>query len=1030
MRTLVALACLVTLAGCQGPRSPVALGEPAAWSAHPADGVALRVGDDGGALRLDFRFTGGGWAIARREVDLALPENYEFRFRLRGEAPANHLEFKLVDPSGENVWWHVWRDVEWPDQWRAFTVRKRQVQFAWGPQGGGDPARIAAIEIAITAGNGGDGTVWIDGLELVERPRVAGEPPAPAARASSRDGDHRAALALDGDPASYWASAPADRAPAFTLDLRRAREFGGLTVSWLAGRHAVDYVVEARDDEREPWRELLAVNGANGGRDDLCLPGSEARRLRLRVLRPAAAEGVAIAEIDLQPVEWSATPEAFFRYVASAQRRGLYPRGFVPEQVYWTVAGADRDPREGLVSEDGAIEAGPGGFSVEPFLWTGDSLLTWADVGTVKSLVDGELPLPRVVWVAEPWRLEIDVAPVGAPGASALRARYTVANTGAWRDTTTLYLAVRPFQVNPPSQFLNIRGGTSAIGTLALADRAIVVDGRPRVLLRDKPSAFGAATFAAGDIVAEHLESGRLPATAAADDPFGAASAAAAYRLSLAAGETDTVEALLPLHDAVPANPWTADPAAAWREALARVSITGPPAADDALATLRAQLGYILVNRAGVAIQPGARSYARSWIRDGALTGEALLRLGHPEAAVDFLEWFAAYQYESGKIPCVVDRRGADPVPEHDSTGEFIHLVCECYRYTGDRALLARLWPRVTAGVRYLETLLAERRTAEFRGTEFYGILPPSISHEGYSAKPMHSYWDDFWALRGLRDATWLAGELEAPEAAILAAARDSLAADLAASIAAAMERHAIDFVPGCADLGDFDATSTTIALAPADAAELAPAGAIERTFERYWENFTARRTGEPWEAFTPYELRNLGAFVRLGWRERAGILLEWFLAQRRPAGWRHWAEVVWSDERAARFIGDMPHTWVGSDYVRAVLDMFAYERRGESGEAAALVLAAGLPAAWLEEGGVRVRGLATPYGTLDYALRREGGAVVMEVGGGLQVPAGGLALRPPEVGARVTVDGAPVAGGEIGGVLLAHTPATVVWSE
>ena len=32
----------------------------------------------------------------------------------------------------------------------------------------------------------------------------------------------------------------------------------------------------------------------------------------------------------------------------------------------------------------------------------------------------------------------------------------------------------------------------------------------------------------------------------------------------------------------------------------------------------------------------------------------------------------------------------------------------------------------------------------------FFGLLPESISHEGYSSKPMHSYWDDFFALQGL----------------------------------------------------------------------------------------------------------------------------------------------------------------------------------------------------------------------------------------------------------------------------------------
>ena len=43
------------------------------------------------------------------------------------------------------------------------------------------------------------------------------------------------------------------------------------------------------------------------------------------------------------------------------------------------------------------------------------------------------------------------------------------------------------------------------------------------------------------------------------------------------------------------------------------------------------------------------------------------------------------------------------------------------------------------------------------RSTAF---LPQSISHEGYSAKPMHSYWDDFFALRGFKDAAFIAKEL------------------------------------------------------------------------------------------------------------------------------------------------------------------------------------------------------------------------------------------------------------------------------
>src|SRR5207344_1940155 len=106
--------------------------------------------------------------------------------------------------------------------------------------------------------------------------------------------------------------------------------------------------------------------------------------------------------------------------------------------------------------------------------------------------------------------------------------------------------------------------------------------------------------------------------------------------------------------------------AAAWRERLDRVQIEGPEPAQDALRTLEAQVGWILVNRDGPSIQPGSRSYDRSWMRDGALTSLALLRLGHEQEVRDFIEWFAGFQGEDGRIPCCASARGPDPVPEND----------------------------------------------------------------------------------------------------------------------------------------------------------------------------------------------------------------------------------------------------------------------------------------------------------------------------------------------------------------------------
>jgi hypothetical protein len=425
-----------------------------------------------------------------------------------------------------------------------------------------------------------------------------------------------------------------------------------------------------------------------------------------------------------------------------------------------------------------------------------------------------------------------------------------------------------------------------------------------------------------------------------------------------------------------------------WRATLGRVTLEVPEVAAPVVQSLRAQLGYVLVNRAGPAIQPGARAYARSWIRDGALTSSALLRLGDAVAARDFLAWFAPHQYANGKIPCVVDGRGADPVPEHDSSGEFIFLVAEILRYTRDRAFVTPYYPRVVRAAAYLDSLRQERRTPEYRTPgrrEFFGLLPPSISHEGYSAKPMHSYWDDFWARRGFEDAAWLATQLgHRDDAQRFAAIAAEFGSDLVASIQAAMQRHHIDYIPGCADLGDFDATSTSIALAPVGFGDRLPrrrCGARSRSTTRTSALAATVRPGMPTR---PTRSAILGADLRFGWRERAAERIAWFLDAQRPPGWRQWPEVVWRAEREPHFLGDLPHTWVGSDWIRSVLDLLAYEREAD----ASLVLAAGVPSSWLQPApGIVLRDLRTPFGALGYRLFAAGDTTVMQVDAGLELP-------------------------------------------
>jgi hypothetical protein len=376
-------------------------------------------------------------------------------------------------------------------------------------------------------------------------------------------------------------------------------------------------------------------------------------------------------------------------------------------------------------------------------------------------------------------------------------------------------------------------------------------------------------------------------------------------------------------------------------------------------------------------------------------------------------------------VPCCVDRRGADPVPENYSPGELIFLAVELYRFTSDRLQLERAWPHIAAAARYLEQLRARERTATNQTPErraYYGLLPPSISHEGYSDKPAYSYWDDFWGLIGYQDAAYAAEVLGKPEARALEQARDEFRTDLYASLQASAAGHGLSFLPASADRGDLDPTATTIALAPGREQASLPPELLRGAFERYWQSFEARRQSRSWDAYTPYELRLIGSFVRLGRRERALQLLGYFLADRWPLAWNAWAEVVGRDPRQPRFIGDRPHAWIASDYIRSVLDLFAYARDG------AVVIAGGVPPNWLDNSGIAVHGLCTSAGVVDYSAVQVGQNVHIELRG--PAPRAGFVLpwlwENGAESARVTINGV-VAHWEEGELRVPSAPAHIV---
>ncbi len=989
------------------------------WSAVTSAGARLEIAQDigrngGRAMRLDFEASdGASWIIARKTFKRRMPDNYVFHAFIRGETPPVDFEFKLVDPQ-QNVWWYKQREQTFAGDWQPLTVKKRHLNLAWGP--GGALEEVTAIELAIVPGAlGKKGSVWIDSLSLEEREPARAYIKNPKISASTTAEGHPAQGILEPDQITNgWRSGALAEDQWLQLDFLTSREYGGLIIDWHPEDYALDYQVQASDDG-DSWWPIYPVRYGNGLRDYLYLPDAESRYLRLNLQRSSRGRGYGIQRIQVQSYEFSTSLNTFFETVARDTQRGLYPRYFQGEQSYWTVLGVSGDSKEALISQDGALEVDKGGFSIEPFVLADGRLLTWADVNAVQELSDGYLPIPTVRWEHDQIGLTITAFASGKPGQSDLHARYRIENRSDRNRHLTLFLTVRPFQVNPPWQSLNMTGGISPIRRLEYADRTIWVNGRAKaVLVLTAPDRFGAAAFDQGSL-ADFLLADRLPERTATEDPLGYASGVLEYGWNIEPGAAREVFLRVPFHGVQPGSGALAsndaDAAALetqlleqarrdWEARLDRVKLELPPAAQKLADAIKSNLAYILINRNGPAIQPGSRTYARSWIRDGALTSAALLGMGYTDEVRQFLLWFTPYQQPDGKVPCCVDQRGADPVPEHDSHGQLIYAIMEYYRYTRDVGFLREMWPFVVKAVGYIDSLRQQRLTDQYRtdpaSVPYWGLVPESISHEGYSSHPRHSYWDNFFILRGLKDAAAIAVILGEDEPAQrFATLRDAFRKDLYASIRATLKTHQIDFIPGAVELGDFDPTSTTVAVDPGGELGRLPQPALDRTFERYFDLFRRRRDGEDdWQAYTPYELRTVGTLVRLGFRDKAQEALAFFLEGQRPAAWNHWAEVVWHDPKAPRFIGDMPHTWVGSDFIRAARSLFVYEREADQ----ALVIGAGIPAAWATSPeGVTVKRMPTWHGTLNYRMMMDGpDRLRVQLSGDITVPPGRIILSSP----------------------------------
>lgn len=141
-------------------------------------------------------------------------------------------------------------------------------------------------------------------------------------------------------------------------------------------------------------------------------------------------------------------------------------------------------------------------------------------------------------------------------------------------------------------------------------------------------------------------------------------------------------------------------------------------------------------------IYPGPYTYKRFWYRDATFISYALLCCGLLKRIEQALDYFPKQQDRSGYFH---SQEG-----EWDSNGQVLWIYSQFYQFT--RQFKDKWKIALYKGARWL----IKKRLPDHPDSPHAGLLPAGFSAEHLGPNDYY-YWDDFWALAGLKEAQQLA---------------------------------------------------------------------------------------------------------------------------------------------------------------------------------------------------------------------------------------------------------------------------------
>lgn len=354
-------------------------------------------------------------------------------------------------------------------------------------------------------------------------------------------------------------------------------------------------------------------------------------------------------------------------------------------------------------------------------------------------------------------------------------------------------------------------------------------------------------------------------------------------------------------------------------------------------------------------VYPGPYTYKRFWVRDTAFIVNALLCAGLKDCAERALPELLSRQIHSGYF---LSQEG-----EWDANGEALWTLGQFCRLTGQRPPDEWRGPLTKGG----EWILHKRLPDDHAGPQA-GLLPAGFSAEHLGLNDYY-YWDDFWAVAGLRSAAELLGRLgDSVTAEKFVGGANEMMAAIRRSLEQTASRRRIPGIPAAPQRRmDAGAVGSIVGGYPLQLLPTDDEGLLATTRFLQEQCFVDGGFFQDMihSGINPYLTLQIAQVLLRAGEPGWFSLVETVAELASPTG--QWPEAI-HPRTLGGCMGDGQHVWAAAEWVMAMRNAFVREE-GDS-----LILASGIPSRWLEsDRPVSLASAPTSWGDVTVTVNRSG---------------------------------------------------------